>query len=107
MSSADSVRAAVAAVTDPELRRPIGDLDMVRDISVDGAHAHVAIVLTIVGCPAAARIETDVRAAAASVPGIAEVDVEVGVMTPSERKALTEKLRDGRPPRQMLSLIHI
>ena len=49
MSSADSVRAAVAAVTDPELRRPIGDLDMVRDISVDGAHAHVAIVLTIVG----------------------------------------------------------
>ena len=101
MSSADSVRAAVAAVTDPELRRPIGDLDMVRDISVDGAHAHVAIVLTIVGCPAAARIETDVRAAAASVPGIAEVDVEVGVMTPSERKALTEKLRDGRPPRQM------
>ena len=35
------------------------------------------------------------------MPGIAEVDVEVGVMTPSERKALTEKLRDGRPPRQM------
>ncbi|MDN3444724.1 Mrp/NBP35 family ATP-binding protein [Microbacterium sp. APC 3901] len=101
MSAADSVRAAVAAVTDPELRRPIGDLDMVREISVDGAHARVAIVLTIVGCPAAARIESDVRTAAASVPGIAEVDVEVGVMTPSERKALTEKLRDGRPPRQM------
>lgn len=101
MSSADAVRAAVAAVTDPELRRPIGDLDMVRDISVTAGQADVSIVLTIVGCPAAARIESDVRAAAASVPGVTDVRVDVGVMTPGERKALTEKLRDGRAPRQM------
>lgn len=101
MSSADSVRAAVAAVSDPELRRPIGDLDMVREISVEGSRAHVAIVLTIVGCPAAQRIESDVRGAASSVPGVEEVEVEVGVMTPAERKALTDKLRDGRAPRQM------
>ena len=101
MTTADQVRTAVSAVTDPELRRPIGDLDMVRDISVDGGRAQVGIVLTIVGCPAANRIESDVRAAAASVSGIVDVDVEVGVMTPEERKALTEKLRDGRPARQM------
>ena len=101
MSTADAVTAAGAAVTDPELRRPIGDLDMVRGITVDDGRAHVGIVLTIVGCPAAARIESDVRAAAASVPGIRAVDVEVGVMTPTERKALTEKLRAGRAPRQM------
>lgn len=101
MTSADAIRSAVSAVTDPELRRPIGDLDMVRGISLDGARAQVAIVLTIVGCPAAARIESEVREAAASVPGVDEVDVEVGVMTPAERKALTEKLRDGRPARQM------
>jgi ATP-binding protein involved in chromosome partitioning len=101
MTTQDAVRRAVAAVTDPELRRPIGDLDMVRDIVVDGSTARVSIVLTIVGCPAAARIESDVRAAAASVPGIEEAVVEVGVMTPGERKALTEKLRDGRPARQM------
>ncbi|MFJ4173799.1 Mrp/NBP35 family ATP-binding protein [Microbacterium sp. NPDC089696] len=100
-SAADAVRSAVSAVSDPELRRPIGDLDMVRDISVDDGVAHVAIVLTIVGCPAAQRIESDVRAAAASVSGVDEVAVEVGVMTPTERKALTEKLRDGRAPRQM------
>ena len=101
MTAVDAVRAAVSAVTDPELRRPIGDLDMVRDIAVEGARAQVGIVLTIVGCPAAARIEADVRAAAVSVAGVDDVDVEVGVMTPAERKALTEKLRDGRPPRQM------
>ncbi|GAA4490859.1 Mrp/NBP35 family ATP-binding protein [Microbacterium panaciterrae] len=98
---AEAVRRAVGAVTDPELRRPIADLDMLRDITVEGETAHVGIVLTIVGCPAATRIETDVRAAAAAVPGIEAVEVAVGVMTPEERRALTEKLRDGRAPRQM------
>lgn len=74
---------------------------MLRDITVDGEHASVGIALTIVGCPASDRIESDVRHAAVSVAGISEVTVELGVMTPSERKALTEKLRDGRPARQM------
>ncbi|MEV4688786.1 P-loop NTPase [Microbacterium sp. LWH3-1.2] len=95
-ASADAVRAAVGAVPDPELRRPIGELDMVREISVDGHVAHVAIALTIVGCPAADRIAADVRAAAASVSGITDVALEVGVMTPAERHALTERLRGGR-----------
>ncbi len=95
------VRAAVGAVSDPELRRPISELGMVRDIAVEGATAKVGIVLTIVGCPAATRIENDVRAAAASVPGVDAVEVAVGVMTPAERAELTEKLRAGRPARQM------
>ncbi|MBW9093211.1 P-loop NTPase [Microbacterium jejuense] len=95
-SLADAVRAAVGAVSDPELRRPIGELDMVRDISVDAGVAHVAIALTIVGCPAADRIAADVTVAAASVPGVADVALEVGVMTPAERHALTERLRGGR-----------
>ena len=96
MTGADAVRRAVGAVPDPELRRPIGELDMVRDITVEDGVAHVAIALTIVGCPAADRIAADVRQAAASVAGIDEVALEVGVMTPQERQALTERLRGGR-----------
>ncbi|MDQ1127668.1 ATP-binding protein involved in chromosome partitioning [Microbacterium sp. SORGH_AS 505] len=91
--AAEDVRRAVAAVIDPELRRPIGELDMVRDVVVDGAVAHVGIALTIVGCPAADRIEKDVRDAAASVAGVSDVAVEVGVMTPAERSALVERIR--------------
>ncbi|WP_439592319.1 Mrp/NBP35 family ATP-binding protein [Microbacterium sp.] len=94
--AAAAVRRAVGAVVDPELRRPLADLDMLRDISVDGGVARVGIALTIVGCPAAERISSDVRAAAASVPGIADVALDVGVMSPTERKALTERLRGGR-----------
>ncbi|MFT4230287.1 MAG: Mrp/NBP35 family ATP-binding protein [Microbacterium sp.] len=98
---AEAVRTAVAAVADPELRRPIGELGMVRDVHVDGARAHVSIALTIVGCPAAARIERDVRDAAASVPGVSAVTVDVGVMSAAQRHALTERLRAGRPARTM------
>ena len=99
--TAEAVRRAVGAVIDPELRRPIGELDMVRDISVADGIAHVGIVLTIVGCPAADRISRDVRAAAASVEGISDVVLEVGVMSADERRALTERLRGGRAPREM------
>ncbi|MFF8185783.1 Mrp/NBP35 family ATP-binding protein [Microbacterium sp. NPDC016588] len=98
---ADRVRTAVAAVTDPELRRPLGELDMVRDITVVDGVAQVGIALTIVGCPAADRIERDVRDAAASVEGVSRVDVAVGVMSPDERRALTERLRGGRAKREM------
>ena len=98
---ADEVRRAVGAVVDPELRRPLADLDMLREITVEDGKANVGIALTIVGCPAANRIESDVRRAAAEVPGVSEVAVEVGVMTPEERRALTERLREGRPARQM------
>jgi hypothetical protein len=55
-------------VTDPELRRPLAELDMVRGVEVTGSSARVEIALTIVGCPAADRIERDVRNAAASAP---------------------------------------
>ncbi len=82
---------------DPELRRSLGELGMVRAVEVDeSGRASIALALTIVGCPAADRIERDVRAAAAAVPGIAEVGVELGVMTPQERAALVERVRGAR-----------
>lgn len=95
-ATADDVRRAVSAVIDPELRRPIGELDMVREITLDAGTAHVGIALTIVGCPAADRIERDVRDAAASVPGVGDVRVDVGVMTAAERSALVERIRGAR-----------
>ncbi|GAA1849523.1 Mrp/NBP35 family ATP-binding protein [Microbacterium koreense] len=97
----DEVSRAVGGVLDPELRRPLAELDMLRDIAVDGGVAHVGIALTIVGCPAADRIASDVRAAAASVTGIDDVELSVGVMTPAERAALTERLRGGRAAREI------
>lgn len=90
---AQRISDAVGRVTDPELRRPLSELDMVRGVEAAPDEVTVSIVLTIVGCPAANRIEQDVREAAESEAEGRPVRVEVGVMTPAERQALTEKLR--------------
>ena len=91
------VREAMSRVIDPELRKPVTELDMIGSItaSADGAVV-VGLTLTIVGCPAADSIERDVRVAAASVPGVTSVAVDVSIMTREQRTALTEKLRGGR-----------
>ena len=90
------VLAALGRVIDPEIRKPITELDMIAGVDVTGTSVAVDLRLTIVGCPAADTIERDVREAAASVSGVDAVDVRVGVMTREEREALTAKLRGGR-----------
>jgi ATP-binding protein involved in chromosome partitioning len=92
---------ALDRVIDPEIRKPITELDMIGATSIiatssEDTVATIDLKLTIVGCPAAQTIENDVRAAAASVPGVTSVVVNVGVMSRAERDALTEKLRGGR-----------
>jgi ATP-binding protein involved in chromosome partitioning len=91
-----ALRRALDRVIDPEIRKPITELDMVGATSIIDGAATVDLKLTIVGCPAAQTIERDVRDAAASVPGVTAVTVNVGVMTRAERDALTVKLRGGR-----------
>ena len=94
----EGVRHALGTVIDPELRRPITELDMVGDVGVSGdGVAAVTLKLTIVGCPAAARIEREARAAILSVPGVSAADMTMTVMTAQERRALTGRLRAGRP----------
>ncbi|WP_337248915.1 P-loop NTPase [Leucobacter chromiireducens] len=81
-------------VRDPEILRPITELGMVREVRVDEAgNADVSILLTIAGCPAARRIEADTQAAAAAASGVAAATVHVGVMTPAERRAFTDRVR--------------
>ena len=93
---------ALDRVQDPDIRRPLTELGMVREVTVSpdetGAQrAAVSIQLTIAGCPAARQIEADVHSAIESVAGIASGDVAVGVMTPSERQAFIERVRGSRP----------
>ncbi|WP_353810350.1 Mrp/NBP35 family ATP-binding protein [Agromyces sp. SYSU T00194] len=90
---------ALDGVLDPEIRRPVTELDMIGDVRESGERVAVDVKLTIVGCPAADRIERDVRTAAESVVGPGRADVALSVMTPEERRALTEKLQAGRPKR--------
>ena len=93
----DRVWQALSEVQDPELRRPLTELGMVGEIDVDDAGCvHVEVLLTIVGCPAASRIEADVRTALDRACGNTEYTLRIGVMTPQQRKDLTTKLRGKR-----------
>jgi ATP-binding protein involved in chromosome partitioning len=96
------VRDALTGVLDPEIRRPITDLGMVRSVAVStsstaepGAHVTVGVDLTVAGCPMKSTLIKDVTAAASAVEGVAGVDVELGVMTPEQRSSLRSMLRGG------------
>lgn len=88
--SESAIKRALDKVIDPELRLPITQLDMVE--IVDNS---VTVKLTIAGCPAAKRIEADVRQAVQEFGS----NVIMSVMNQSERDALKVKLRNGKPPR--------
>ncbi|MFK4638495.1 Mrp/NBP35 family ATP-binding protein [Paenarthrobacter histidinolovorans] len=93
-ATAEALHAALATVIDPELRRPITELGMLESVtSDDDGMVHVAVLLTIAGCPLRETITQDATNALMGVDGVTGVDVELKVMTPAQREALKEQLR--------------
>lgn len=88
---------ALSAVEDPELRRPLIELGMLRAarLEPDGT-AVVEVLLTISGCPLRSTIEADVAEAVSGVEGVHRTVVELDVMTPQQREELKEKLGHTR-----------
>ncbi|MQA24150.1 MAG: P-loop NTPase [Micromonosporaceae bacterium] len=98
-----AVREALTRVQDPEIRRPITDLDMVRSVDIDGAGAvTVGLLLTVAGCPLKDTLRTDIEAAAGGVPGVTSVTVDFGVMSDGQRRDLQAKLRGGGSPEPVI-----
>jgi len=98
--TAEQVTAALAGVNDPEIRRPITELGMVKSVDVGaGGRVRVEVYLTVAGCPLRETITKDVTAAVAAVPGVAGVDVHLDVMSDEQRRELQGRLRGGRTER--------
>ena len=89
--NASAIKQALDTVIDPELLKPITELGM-----VEFDDKQVTVKLTVAGCPAAVKIENDVRSAVSNF----DVSVSMSVMTKAELDELKNKLRGGRPPRQ-------
>jgi ATP-binding protein involved in chromosome partitioning len=92
-ASRDEILKALEQVIDPELKRNVVELDMVRDIRIRGGDVTVAIALTVAGCPLRASFEEQVASALAPIADVERVALEFDVMTPEERSALTARLR--------------
>src|SRR5438874_2925137 len=93
--SRDEILKALEQVIDPELRRPVTELDMVRDVRIEGSDVAVTIALTVAGCPLRSSFEQQVAEALAPVAGVERVSLDFDVMSPEEKAALTTKLRGG------------
>ncbi|ABM15267.1 Mrp/NBP35 family ATP-binding protein [Mycolicibacterium vanbaalenii] len=95
-----AVRAALTKVIDPELRRPITEVGMVKNVTVDAdASVHVEVYLTTAACPKKTEISDRVTRAVQDVPGTGAVKVSLDVMNDEQRAELRKQLRgDSREP---------
>jgi ATP-binding protein involved in chromosome partitioning len=100
--STEQVTAALAQVNDPEIRRPITELGMVKsvDVAADGK-VRVEVYLTVSGCPLRDTITREVTAAVTAVPGVSAVTVDLDVMSDEQRRELQSRLRGGRQEREI------
>ena len=89
----EQISEALGKVIDPELKRPVTELEMVREVHVENGHVAVTIALTVVGCPLRSSFETQVQEHLLPLPGVESVSLDFDVMSPDERAALTQKLR--------------
>jgi ATP-binding protein involved in chromosome partitioning len=92
----EAIQTALATVDDPEIRRPITELGMVKGFSVAGGRVRVELLLTVSGCPLRDKLQSDITAALTAIPGISTVEIDFGVMTEEQRKALQVSLRGGQ-----------
>jgi ATP-binding protein involved in chromosome partitioning len=92
--TAEQVTVALAGVKDPEIGRPITELNMVKsiDIANDG-RVDVGIYLTVSGCPMREEITSRVTNAVSGVTGVTGVRVALDVMSEDQRKSLQTQLR--------------
>jgi ATP-binding protein involved in chromosome partitioning len=99
MSSETAIRDALKAVIDPELRRSIVELDMVREIKLSpGGVIDVTVSLTTAGCPIRGHFQTSVSEAVSAVEGVTHVNVYFDVLDDAQKAALRQKLGRGSLP---------
>jgi ATP-binding protein involved in chromosome partitioning len=93
----EQVLEALKSVDDPELHRNIVELDMVKDIKIDGGHVTVTVNLTIMGCPLKFKFEQDVEKVLKAI-GVEQVTTLFGAMTEAEKAAVAAKVRGNAAP---------
>jgi ATP-binding protein involved in chromosome partitioning len=100
--TAEQVQDALAGVSDPEIKRPITELGMVKSVDVDDdGRVAVEVYLTVAGCPMKDTITRDVKAAVGRLEGVSDVSVGLDVMSEEQRKELQSSLRGGQQTKEI------
>jgi ATP-binding protein involved in chromosome partitioning len=102
----DQIRDALRSVIDPELRRDIVELEMVRSIDIHpNGVVDVMVSLTTPGCPIRSHFETGVSQAAREVEGVTGVNIAFDVLSDQEKSVLGRKLGRGSLPEGALAQV--
>ena len=106
MPTKDQVTEALRAVIDPELRRDIVELRMVRSIDVHpNGVVDVTVSLTTAGCPIRSHFETAVHSAVRGLDGVVGVNLTFDVLSDTEKQGLQRKLGRSELPKGALAQV--
>lgn len=72
-------------VQDPELRKSLVELNMIRNVKVDAGNVSFTLVLTTPACPLREFIVEDCQKAVKKLPGVTDVKVDVTAETPQQK----------------------
>ncbi len=80
-----SVLEVLRPVQDPELRKSLVELNMIRHIQIDGGKVQFTLVLTTPACPLREFIVADAKQAVQKLPGVTEVVIDVTAEIPQQK----------------------
>jgi ATP-binding protein involved in chromosome partitioning len=82
----EDVLAALRKVLDPELKKDLVSLDMIKDLQVENDKVRFQIQLTTPACPMRSKIEADARKAVEVIAGVSEVEIEFSANVPKDSR---------------------
>jgi ATP-binding protein involved in chromosome partitioning len=107
MPTQEQVRDALRSVIDPELRKDIVELGMVREIAFgENGHVSVTVSLTTPGCPIRSHFQKAVADQVGALEGVTTVKVDFDVLSSDEKQALQQRLGRGGLPAGALARVN-
>ena len=106
MPTEQQILDALRSVIDPELRKDIVELGMVRSIEQgDEGRVHVRVSLTTPGCPIRSHFQDAVAQHVGALDGVTAVTVDFDVLSDSEKQTLQGRLGRGALPQGALARV--
>src|SRR3954452_751604 len=106
MPTEEQITEALKGVIDPELRRNIVELGMVRSIEIaDGGRVDVVVSLTTPGCPIRSHFQNAVADRVGELEGVTQVGVSFDVLSNEEKGRLQQSLGRQRLPEGALAQV--
>lgn len=92
MISKETIFEALKNVLDPEIKKSLVELNMIKDVEILGQDVIVNVTLTTMGCPLKDKIKTDIISEVKKVEEVENVEVVYGEMTQEQKQELIQKL---------------